>query len=42
MNIIDKAITAAKAAFPVWSNTTPLRRARILFQYKDIVRKTYR
>lgn len=36
-DIIDKAITAAKAAFPVWSNTTPLRRARILFQFKILL-----
>ena len=37
--IIDKAVAAAKAAFPAWSATTPIRRARILFQYKTLVEK---
>ncbi len=36
-NIIDKAITAAKAAFPAWAATTPLRRARILFKFKALL-----
>ncbi len=34
---VEKAIAAAKSAFPAWSATTPLRRARILFQYKSLL-----
>ncbi len=35
--IIEKAIQAAKAAFPAWAATTPLRRARILFEFKSLL-----
>ncbi|HVW98997.1 MAG TPA: CoA-acylating methylmalonate-semialdehyde dehydrogenase, partial [Candidatus Babeliaceae bacterium] len=35
--MVEKAILAAKAAFPAWSATTPLRRARILFKYKMLL-----
>jgi len=34
---IDKAVASAKAAFPAWSATTPLNRARIMFRFKDLV-----
>ncbi|MES1938468.1 CoA-acylating methylmalonate-semialdehyde dehydrogenase [Salinisphaera hydrothermalis] len=34
---VDAAVAAAKAALPGWSATTPLRRARILFQYKALL-----
>lgn len=33
------AITAAQAAFPGWAATSPLRRARILFRFRDLVEK---
>lgn len=36
-DIIQKAIAAAKAAFPAWSTTPPLRRARILFKFKSLL-----
>jgi malonate-semialdehyde dehydrogenase (acetylating)/methylmalonate-semialdehyde dehydrogenase len=36
---VEKAIAAAKAAFPAWSATTPMRRARIFFQYKMLLEK---
>ena len=32
--VIDQAVSAAKAAFPAWSQTSPLKRARILFKFK--------
>jgi malonate-semialdehyde dehydrogenase (acetylating)/methylmalonate-semialdehyde dehydrogenase len=33
------AIAAAREAFPAWAATTPLRRARILFRFRDLVEK---
>lgn len=38
-NIVDQAVATAKLAFPTWSNTSPLKRARILFKYKDLLEK---
>lgn len=35
--IIEQAVTAAKSAFPTWTVTTPLKRARILFNYKAVL-----
>lgn len=35
--IIDQAVSAAKAAFPAWSALSPLRRARILFKFKNLL-----
>ena len=34
---VRKAVEAAKAAFPEWSAATPLRRARILHKFKELV-----
>ena len=34
---VDAAVAAAKAAFPAWSETPPLRRARILFKFKELL-----
>ena len=36
---IDAALKAATAALPGWADTTPLRRARILFKYKELLEK---
>lgn len=36
---VEKAIAAAKAAFPQWSKTPPMRRARVLFKYKELLEK---
>lgn len=33
------AIAAARAALPIWAATTPLRRARILFRFRDLIDK---
>jgi len=34
---VNKAVTAAQAALPSWSQTTPISRARILFNYKHLL-----
>ena len=34
---VDAAVAAARAAFPAWSETSPLKRARILFKFKQLL-----
>ena len=34
---VDKAVAAARAAFPAWAETPPLKRARILFKFKELL-----
>jgi malonate-semialdehyde dehydrogenase (acetylating) / methylmalonate-semialdehyde dehydrogenase len=34
---VDRAVAAARAAFPAWSNATPLRRARVMFNFKQLL-----
>ncbi|MFM0643290.1 CoA-acylating methylmalonate-semialdehyde dehydrogenase [Paraburkholderia bryophila] len=34
---VGRAVAAAQAAFPVWSETPPLKRARILNRFREIV-----
>ena len=34
---IDEAVAAAKAAFPEWRKTPPLKRARIMFKFKELL-----
>jgi len=34
---VDAAVRAAKAAFPAWANTPPLRRARVLFKFRELL-----
>src|SRR5574343_1523325 len=34
---VDAVVAAASAAFPAWSETAPLRRARILFKFKMLL-----
>jgi malonate-semialdehyde dehydrogenase (acetylating)/methylmalonate-semialdehyde dehydrogenase len=36
---MDKAIAAAEAAFPAWSAINPQRRARIMFEFKNLLEK---
>ena len=36
---VDAAVAAAKAALPGWANTTPMKRARVLFRFKDLLDK---
>jgi len=34
---VDAAVAAARAAFPAWRETTPLRRARILTRFRELM-----
>ena len=34
---INAAVASAKAAFPAWSNTPPMKRARIMFRFKQLL-----
>src|SRR5688572_24684474 len=34
---IDRAVKAAKAAFPAWRKTPALRRARVLMRYRELI-----
>ena len=36
---LEQAVAAAHAAFPAWAATSPLRRARIMFKYKELLEK---
>ncbi|MFC0322928.1 CoA-acylating methylmalonate-semialdehyde dehydrogenase [Gallibacterium melopsittaci] len=38
---MEQAISAAQAAFPEWSQQSPLRRARILFKFKELLEKNF-
>ncbi|WP_153074203.1 CoA-acylating methylmalonate-semialdehyde dehydrogenase [Paraburkholderia bonniea] len=34
---VDAAVAAAQAAFPAWSETAPIKRARVLFKFKELL-----
>ena len=34
---VDVAVASAQAAFPAWSDTPPIRRARVLFKFLELV-----
>jgi malonate-semialdehyde dehydrogenase (acetylating)/methylmalonate-semialdehyde dehydrogenase len=36
---VDAAVTAAASAFPAWSQTPPLTRARVLFRFRELLEK---
>ena len=36
---VDAAVQDARAAFPAWRDTTPLRRARILMRFRDLLER---
>ena len=36
---VQQAIAAAEAAYPAWRNTTPIKRARIMFRFKELLEK---
>jgi malonate-semialdehyde dehydrogenase (acetylating)/methylmalonate-semialdehyde dehydrogenase len=36
---LDAAVGAAKAAFPDWAASSPLRRARVMFKFKELMEK---
>src|ERR1700743_2595834 len=36
---VDQAVKAAEAAFPAWSQTPPLKRARVMFRFKQLIER---
>ena len=34
---VDAAVVAAKAAFPAWADTPPIRRARVIFKFLELM-----
>jgi malonate-semialdehyde dehydrogenase (acetylating)/methylmalonate-semialdehyde dehydrogenase len=36
---LDTAVAAARAAFPDWAATPPLRRARVMFKFKELLER---
>ncbi|MEQ1769089.1 MAG: CoA-acylating methylmalonate-semialdehyde dehydrogenase [Devosia sp.] len=36
---INAAVASAKAAFPAWAATTPMKRARVMFKFKELLEK---
>ena len=34
---VEEAISAAQAAFPAWRNTPPIKRARVMFRFKELL-----
>ncbi len=39
---IDRAVSAAAAAWPAWAATPPLRRARVMFRWKELLERDRR
>jgi malonate-semialdehyde dehydrogenase (acetylating)/methylmalonate-semialdehyde dehydrogenase len=35
--IVNRAVAAAAAAWPAWSQTSPLRRARVMFRFRELL-----
>lgn len=38
---VDLAVSAAKTALPSWRDVTPLRRARVLFRFKELILQNF-
>jgi malonate-semialdehyde dehydrogenase (acetylating) / methylmalonate-semialdehyde dehydrogenase len=36
---VDAAVRSARAAFPAWADTPPLRRARVMFKYLELLNR---
>ncbi|VTU17716.1 Methylmalonate-semialdehyde dehydrogenase [acylating] [Variovorax sp. PBL-H6] len=36
---VDAAVAAARAAFPAWADTPPIRRARVMFKFLELLNK---
>ncbi len=36
-NTVEEAIAAAESAYPKWRNTPPIKRARVMFKFKDLL-----
>jgi malonate-semialdehyde dehydrogenase (acetylating)/methylmalonate-semialdehyde dehydrogenase len=40
-DVVDEAVEAAAAAFPVWSETPPVERVRLFFRYRQLVEENF-
>src|ERR1700675_4199917 len=38
---IGQAVAAAQAAFAAWATTPPLRRARVMFKFKELIERDH-
>lgn len=38
---VNAAVEAAQAAFPAWSNTPPIERARVFFRYRQLIEENF-
>ena len=38
---VHSAVAAAKAAFPAWADTPPIRRARVMFKFLELIQAEY-
>lgn len=38
---VNEAIDVAHAAFPAWAETSPLRRARVMFKFKELLQRDF-
>ena len=38
---VSQAVAAAQAAFPAWAATPPLRRARVMFKFKELIERDH-
>ena len=36
---VANAVASAQAAFPTWANTPPIRRARVMFKFLELLNK---
>jgi malonate-semialdehyde dehydrogenase (acetylating)/methylmalonate-semialdehyde dehydrogenase len=36
---VAKAVAAAQAAFPAWADTPPIRRARVMFRFLELLNR---
>ena len=39
VSTVDEAVRSAAAAFPAWAATPPLRRARVMFKFKELLER---
>jgi malonate-semialdehyde dehydrogenase (acetylating)/methylmalonate-semialdehyde dehydrogenase len=40
-DVVARAVAAAKAALPAWSDTAPLKRARVMFKFKELLEANF-
>ncbi len=38
-SLVQEAVAAAQAAFPAWRDTPPIKRARVMFRFKELLEK---